>query len=374
MIIGIPTETKVHEYRVGMVPAGVRTLTSRGHKVLVQRGAGDGTGMNDEAYIAAGAEICEEALEVWKRSEMIIKVKEPLPPEHELIQENQIIYTFFHLAAVPELAKVLIDKKVAAVAYETIQTNDGALPLLKPMSEVAGKMSVQVGARCLEKAHGGRGVLLGGVPGVRRGRVVILGGGVVGTSALKIAIGMGAEIRILDVSHERLAYLDDVFGARITTIFSNAQTVADCVREADLLVGAVLVPGAKAPRLVTRELISEMQEGSVVVDVAVDQGGCVETCRPTTHENPTFKVDGVVHYCVANIPGAVAYTSTLALTNTTTSYAVALAEQGVEKAMKNDRALAWGLNTYRGKIPHKAVADSLALPYTPIEELLGRIG
>ena len=371
MIIGIPTETKTLEYRVGMVPAGVRALTAKGHEVLVQKGAGVGSGMPDEAYVEAGAKILETAKEVWTRAEMIVKVKEPLPPEFDLMQKGQIIYTYFHLAAVPELATVLLDKKVSAVAYETIQTEDGGLPLLKPMSEVAGKMSVQKGAMCLEKAQGGRGVLLGGVPGVRRGKVVILGGGVVGTNAAKIAVGMGADVRILDISLDRLEYLDDIFGGRVTTIYSNVGTIAECVRDADMVVGAVLIPGAKAPHLVTRELISEMREGSVVVDVAVDQGGCIATCKPTTHQDPTFVVDGVVHYCVANIPGAVAYTSTVALTNATTRYCLTLADQGVDAA-RRDPALALGLNTFKGKVPHRAVAESLDLPYTPLEELWGK--
>ncbi len=370
MIIGVPTETKTHEYRVGLVPAGVRTLKAYGHEVLVQRGAGLGCGVADAAYQDAGAVIRETAEKVWGEAEMIVKVKEPLPHEYVLIRDNQIIYTYFHLAAVPDLAKVLVEKKVAAVAYETIQTDDGSLPLLKPMSEVAGKMSVQVGAMCLEKAHGGRGVLLGGVPGVHRGKVGILGGGVVGTNAAKIAIGMGADVRILDISLNRLEYLDDVFRDRVTTLHSNIETLADTVREADLVVGAVLIPGAKAPRLITRELISEMKEGAVVVDVAVDQGGCIETCRPTTHDEPTFQVDGVVHYCVANIPGAVSNTSTFALTNATMAYCVTLATKGVERAVREDRALAKGLNSFKGGISHEAVAESLQMPYTPLEDLL----
>jgi alanine dehydrogenase len=372
VIIGVPTETKVREYRVGMVPAGVRALATHGHTVLVQKGAGAGSGIADEAYVAAGATLRESAAEVWGEADLVVKVKEPLPSEYALIREGQIIYTYFHLAAVPELAKVLLEKKVAAMAYETIQTDDGRLPLLKPMSEVAGKMSIQVGAMCLERGHGGLGVLLGGVPGVRRGRVTILGGGIVGTNAAKVAVGMGAEVRILDLSLDRLEYLDDVFRDRVATVYSDLETIEESVTGADLVVGAVLVPGAKAPRLVTRDLISKMREGSVVVDVAVDQGGCIETCRPTTHDDPTYVVDGVVHYCVANMPGAVSHTSTFALTNATIRYCRALADQGLEAALRRDRVLARGLNAYQGKITHEAVAESLELPYAPLEEALGR--
>jgi alanine dehydrogenase len=301
---------------------------------------------------------------------MIIKVKEPIEPEFALMREGQTIYTYFHLAAAPALAKALLDKRIAAVAYETIQTEDGALPLLKPMSEVAGRMAVQVGAVSLQKENGGKGVLLPGVPGVRRGRVVILGGGVVGTNAAKVASGMGAEVVVLDVSVNRLAYLDDIFGSRITPIYSDPEQVAKYVRAADLVIGAVLIPGAKAPRLVSEKLIGEMSEGSVVVDVAVDQGGCIETCRPTTHDNPTYTVHGVVHYCVANMPGAVAQTSTFALTNNTIGYGLKLADRGVVEAVKTDRAIALGLNTYGGHCTYRAVAEALGLGYTPIEKAI----
>ena len=297
-------------------------------------------------------------------------MKEPIESEYALLQEGQTIYTYFHLAAVPSLAKALLEKKVAAVAYETIQTDDGQLPLLKPMSEVAGRMAVQVGAVTLEKEHGGKGILLPGVPGVRRGKVVILGGGVVGTNAAKLSAGMGADTVVLDVNINRLAYLDDIFGSRITPIYSDQDQITKYVREADLVIGGVLIPGAKAPRLVSEKLISQMTPGSVVVDVAVDQGGCIETCRPTTHDHPTYTVHGVVHYCVANMPGAVAQTSTFALTNATISYAVKLAELGVVEAARRDRALALGINTFNGLCTYKAVADALDLPYTPLEKAL----
>lgn len=374
MIVGVPKEIKVREYRVGMVPAGVHALVAKGHEVLVERGAGVGSGIADEAFAQAGAEIVETADEVWQRAEMIVKVKEPLPPEYDRMQPEQIIFTFFHLAAVPELAKVLLEKRIAAIAYETIQPADGSLPLLKPMSEVAGKMSVQVGAECLARDRGGKGVLLGGVPGVRRGRVTILGAGVVGTNAAKIAVGMGAEVTLIDVNLNRLTYLDDIFHGRVNLLFSDSDNIARCVRSSDLVIGAVLVPGARAPRLVDAKLVSEMEPGSVVVDVAVDQGGCIETCVPTTHEKPTFVQHGVVHYCVTNIPGAVAQTSTYALTNTTIGYARMLADRGVAEAVRTDAALAHGVNTYGGGCTHKAVADALELPFVPLTDALaGRL-
>jgi len=371
MIIGCPKEIKVREYRVGLVPGGVQTLVSRGHTVLLEKGAGVGSGIGDESYARAGAQIVDSAREVWQRAQMIVKVKEPIEAEYGLLQEGQTIYTYFHLAAVPTLAKVLLEKKVSAVAYETIQTEDGQLPLLKPMSEVAGRMAVQVGAVMLEKEHGGKGILLSGVPGVRRGRVAILGGGTVGTNAAKLASGMGAETVILDVNTNRLAYLDDIFGSRVQLIYSDQDQITKYVRDADLVVGGVLVPGAKAPKLVSEKLVSQMSEGAVVVDVAVDQGGCIETCRPTTHDHPTYTVHGVVHYCVANMPGAVAQTSTFALTNTTIGYAVRLADRGVVEAAKGDPALAAGVNTFAGHCTYKAVAEALDLPYTPLDKALG---
>ncbi|MFL5380319.1 MAG: alanine dehydrogenase [Myxococcales bacterium] len=370
MLIGVPKEIKTREYRVGLVPGGVQALVTRGHTVLVEKGAGLGSGVGDDAYVQAGGQIVSTAKEVWTRAEMIVKVKEPVETEYGLMQEGQTIYTYFHLAAVPSLAKALLDRRVSAVAYETIQTDDGQLPLLKPMSEVAGRMAVQVGAVQLEKGHGGKGVLLSGVPGVRRGKVVILGGGVVGTNAAKLASGMGAETIVLDVNINRLAYLDDIFGSRIQPIYSDADQIAKYAREADVLVGGVLIPGARAPKLVSEKLISQMSEGSVVVDVAVDQGGCIETCRPTTHDHPTYAVHGVIHYCVANMPGAVAQTSTFALTNTTISYGVKLADLGVVEAVKRDRALALGVNTFNGHCTYKAVAEALDLPYTPLDKAL----
>ncbi|CAM4187236.1 alanine dehydrogenase [Corallococcus sp. ZKHCc1 1396] len=372
MIVGVPKEIKTREYRVGMVPAGVRALTSAGHTVLVETNAGVGSGIPDSEYQRVGAQIISTADEVWKRAEMVVKVKEPIAPEYERMQPGQIVYTYFHLAGVdPELTKTLIKKKVTAVAYETLQLDDGSLPLLKPMSEVAGKMAIQVGAACLEKAHGGKGILLGGVPGVRRGRVAIIGGGVVGLCAAKVAVGMGAEVTIIDVNLERLTYLDDVFLGRAQTLASDTESIARTVRESDLVVGGVLIPGGKAPKLVSRELIAEMEPGSVVVDVAVDQGGCIETCKPTTHDNPTFTVSDVVHYCVANMPGAVPQTSTFALTNTTRPYSRKIADLGLVEAIKSDRALQRAINTYNGHITYEAVAKDMGYDYVPLMDAIG---
>jgi alanine dehydrogenase len=373
VIVGVPKEIKVREYRVGMVPGAVKALVDAGHQVLVEQGAGVGSGLPDADYARAGAQLISSADEVWKRAEMIVKVKEPISPEYARMQDGQIVYTYFHLAGVdPELTKVLLKKKVAAVAYETIQLDDGSLPLLRPMSEVAGRMSIQVGAMCLEKEHGGKGILLGGVPGVRRGRVAILGGGVVGTNAAKIAVGMGADVTILDINQNQLAYLDDVFLGRVEVLSSDSETIARAVREADLVIGGVLIPGAAAPKLVKEDLIREMTPGSVVVDVAVDQGGCIETCRPTTHDNPTYAVHGVVHYCVANMPGAVPHTSTFALTNVTRPYARRIADVGLVEALRRDRALARGVNTYGGSVTYEAVARDLGHPYVPLEQALSR--
>ncbi len=370
MIIGCPKEIKTREYRVGLVPGGVVALTARGHTVLVEKGAGVGSGVTDAQYEAAGAKIVEKAAEVWARADMIVKVKEPIASEYGLMKEGQTIYTYFHLAADKPLSKALLERRISAIAYETIQTDDGQLPLLKPMSEVAGRMAVQVGATHLQKEHGGKGILLSGVPGVRRGKVVILGGGTVGTNSAKLASGMGADTVILDVNINRLAYLDDIFGSRISPIYSDPAQIAKHVREADLVIGGVLIPGAKAPRLVSEKLISEMQEGSVVVDVAVDQGGCIETCHPTTHDNPTYMVHGVVHYCVANMPGAVAQTSTFALTNTTIGFGLKLADLGVVEAVRRDKALALGVNTFGGHCTYKAVAEAHELEYTPLDKAL----
>jgi alanine dehydrogenase len=369
VLIGVPRETKTREYRVGMTPAGTRALVARGHRVLVETGAGDGSGISDEKYVRAGATIVTSAAEAWG-AEMVVKVKEPLVGEYGYFRPGLILYTYLHLAAEPELTRELARRAVTGVAYETIQVEDGSLPLLRPMSEVAGRMAVQVGASCLEKERGGKGVLLGGVPGTRRGRVVILGGGVVGRNAATIAVGMGAQVTVLDVRAETMSYLEDVFGGAIETLYSNVENIETTVRRADLVVGAVLVPGAKAPQLVTEELIGQMEKGSVVVDVAVDQGGCIATCRPTTHDHPTYEVHGVVHYCVANMPGAVSHTSTWALTNTTIGYAVQIADRGLMAAAKADRALLLGLNTYAGHVTYEPVASAHKLEYVPIERAL----
>jgi alanine dehydrogenase len=369
VLIGVPKEIKVREYRVGMTPAGVRALVAHGHKVLVETGAGDGSGISDEQYVRAGGVMVGTAADAWS-AEMVVKVKEPLKEEYGYFRDGLVLYTYLHLAAEPELTRELAKKKVSGVAYETIQLDDGSLPLLRPMSEVAGRMAVQVGASCLEKERGGKGVLLGGVPGTRRGRVVILGGGVVGRNAATIAVGMGAQVTVLDVRAETMSYLEDVFGGAIETLYSNAENIETMLERADLVIGAVLVPGAKAPQLVTEELIARMERGSVVVDVAVDQGGCIATCRPTTHDHPTYVVHGVVHYCVANMPGAVSHTSTWALTNTTIGYAVSMANRGLEIAAKVDRALKLGINTYGGHVTYGPVAQAHKLEYTKIDQAM----
>ena len=364
MIIGVPTEVKTREYRVGMVPAGVRTLSTRGHKVLVQTSAGVGSGISDDEFRAAGAEMVATADEVWKRAEMIFKVKEPLPEEYPRMREGQIVYTYLHLAAAPKLGEEMLKRGVSGVAYETIELAGGKLPLLQPMSAVAGRMSIQVAATYLEKERGGKGILLGGVPGVRRGRVVIIGGGIVGQNAARMAIGLGAQVVVLDVNTDTLAYIDDIYEGRINTLYSDPVSIEESVRTADVVVGAVLVAGARAPRLVTENMIKKMEPGSVIVDVAVDQGGCIETCRQTTHDDPTYMVHGVVHYCVANMPGAVPRTSTFALNNATLAYGVRIADLGLAAAMK-DPVLLRGLNTYQGKVTHEAVATALNQQYQP---------
>jgi alanine dehydrogenase len=369
LIIGVPRETKTREYRVGMTPAGVRILTSHGHRVLIERDAGLGSGIKNDEYTAQGGTIVPSAADAWG-AEMVVKVKEPLAPEYVFFRKDLVLFTFLHLAAEPSLTRRLVQAEVAAVAYETIQLDDGTLPLLKPMSEVAGRMAVQVGATCLEKERGGKGVLLGGVPGTRRGRVVILGGGVVGRNAATIAVGVGAQVTVLDILAETMAYLEDVFGGAIETLYSNPTNIEEAVVRADLLIGAVLVAGAAAPKLVGADLVRKMGKGSVVVDVAVDQGGCIETCRPTTHDNPTYEVDGVVHYCVANMPGAVPHTSTWALTNTTIQYAVRIADKGLASAARADRALRRGFNTYRGKVTCEPVARACGVEWVPAETLL----
>jgi alanine dehydrogenase len=370
MIIGVPTEIKEDEYRVAIVPSGVRALKEHGHRVFIQQGAGEGCRLGNDEYEAAGAEILASAAEVYSRSEMIMKVKEPLRQEYNLFQDGQILFAYLHLAPAAELTAALLDRKVIAIAYETIQTSDGSLPLLVPMSEVAGRMAVQVGAHFLEKTQGGRGVLLGGVPGVQRGRVTIVGAGTVGRAAVKIAVGMGADVHILDVNQSRLEYLDDVFGNRITTLTSNCQNLSSSIRESHLVIGGVLIPGARAPRLVTKEMIRSMKSGAVIVDVAIDQGGCVETSRPTTHHNPTFVVDGVIHYCVPNMPGAVARTSTFALTNMTLPYALDLANEGFTKAVLRDATLGKGVNLYRGTVTQEEVAGALGYGYTPLTQVI----
>jgi alanine dehydrogenase len=370
MIVGCVRETKDSEFRVGLVPGGARALTDAGHRVLVEAGAGEGSGIGDEYYQGAGAEIATAA-EVWRQAEVVVKVKEPLAPEYAHLREGQVLFTYLHLAPLPELTRALLDGKVTGVAYETITPGDGSLPLLTPMSEVAGRMSIQVGARYLEKVTGGRGVLLGGVPGVPPAEVVIIGGGVVGMNAAKMAAGLGARVTVLDRSVSRMQYIDDVFGGRVATLMSNPVNIANAVARADLLVGAVLVPGAAAPKLVTRTMVGAMKKGAVVVDVAVDQGGCIETSRPTTHSQPTFEVGGVVHYCVANMPGAVPRTSTFALTNVTLPYLLQIANKGLVTAVAEDRSLAAGVNTYRGRLTCRPVAEAQGLPWTTLSELLG---
>ena len=366
MIVGVPKEIKTDEYRVGIVPAGVEQLTSRGHQVLIQKGAGTGSGIPDEQYASAGAEIVGAAAAVYKRAEMIVKVKEPLAAEYPLLRKDQVVFTYFHFAAGLELTKAVQKSGVVAVAYETVRGKTGNLPLLTPMSEVAGRMSIQEGAKCLERPFGGRGVLLSGVAGVEPATIVVLGGGVVGTNAAKIAAGFGARVWLFDISLDRLRYLDDIMPANVRTIMSNSVNIREKLREADLVVGAVLIEGAKAPKLVSREDLKLMKPGSVIVDVAIDQGGCVETSKPTTHTNPTFVVEGIVHYCVANMPGAVSRTSTYALTNATLPYAVTLADVGWQKAAAADPGLAHGVNMVEGRITNKAVAETFGIEYSPL--------
>lgn len=370
MIIGVPKEIKDNEYRVAMPPGAVKTLALRGHELIVQQDAGKGSGFTDEEYQQAGASILPTAKEIWDGAEMVVKVKEPMKEEFQFLREDLLLYTYLHLAAEPDLTQELIKRKVPSVAYETVELADGSLPLLTPMSEVAGRMSIQVGAHYLERANGGAGKLMGGIPGVRPAHVVIIGGGVVGTNAAKMALGMGAQVTILDINLDRLRYLDDTLHGIFFTLASNPVNVAEATRVADLVVGGVLIPGARAPRLVTKEMISEMKPGSVVVDVAIDQGGCVETIKPTSHSDPTYLVDGVVHYGVTNMPGAVPRTSTYGLSNATLRYAIKLADMGLEAAAKSDPALALGVNTYQGKVTYQAVADAFEMEYTPLAEML----
>ena len=370
MKIGTVKEIKRYEYRVGLTPSNVKEYVSNGHEVYVQAGAGAGSSFSSEEYTAAGATILDTAKEVWDICDMIVKVKEPLPEEYPLMRENQIIYTYLHLAASRSLTEALLASKSKAVAYETIEDASGGLPLLRPMSEIAGKLSVQAGARCLEKPMGGRGVLLGGAVGVKKAECVIIGAGVVGTAALKMAVGLGANVTILDRSIERLSYLDDVFGSRIQTLYSTAAAIEEILPKADLVIGAVLVPGAKAPKLIRRHHLKLMKPGAVIVDVAVDQGGCCETTTPTYHDAPTFVIDDIVHYCVANMPGAVSQTSTFALTNATLGYGLKIANLGLEKALEGDDCLKPGVNCYQGRLTCKEVAEAFDMEYTPIESLL----
>lgn len=370
MKVGCVKEIKKHEYRVGMTPDNVKEYLSHGHKVYIEAGAGEGSSFADDAYEAAGAVVLPTSKEVWELCDMIIKVKEPLGEEYPLIRENQILYTYLHLAADRLLTGAMLRQKCKGVAYETIRDANGGLPLLKPMSEVAGRLSIQEGAKCLEKPMGGMGLLLGAIPGVQRGNIVIIGGGVVGTNACKMAVGIGANVTILDNNLERLAYLDDVFGQKIQTLYSIPSTIEKAVAEADLVIGAVLIPGAAAPKLIKKEYLKKMKPGSVIVDVAVDQGGCCETTRATYHDNPTFVVDEVVHYCVANMPGAVSRTSTIGLTNATLSHGLAIADKGLEQAVKDDPLLVHGINCYQGYLTCKEVAQSLSLDYTDINSLI----
>ncbi|HEX8178877.1 MAG TPA: alanine dehydrogenase [Pyrinomonadaceae bacterium] len=371
MLVGLPKEIKDNEYRVGLTPAGVRALTDAGHKVIVERDAGAGSGFENELYQRAGAEIIESADDVWAAAEMIVKVKEPIAPEYPRMKEGLLLFTYLHLAPDPKQTEALLQRKVTGVAYETITDRKGTLPLLTPMSEVAGRMAVQVGAHYLEKMQGGRGILLGGVPGVPAARVVIIGGGVVGTNSAKIAVGMGAHVTIIDNNLDRLRELDDIFLTKISTLASSAYMIHDAISQADLIIGAVLVPGAAAPKLVTRGMLKDVPNGAVIVDVAVDQGGCIETTHPTTHSEPTYYVEGVLHYCVANMPGAVPRTSTFALTNATLPYVLKLANKGFLEAVASDPGLKEGVNTYAGKLTYEAVAVAQGLEYTALDDMLG---
>jgi len=370
MIIGVPKEIKDNESRVGITPAGVKALTEAGHKVLVETQAGAQSGFPDDDYQNAGAEMVGDAGYVWGKSEMVVKVKEPIELEYPYFREGLILFTYLHLAPLPDLTSKLLESKVIGIAYETVRDRQGTLPLLTPMSEVAGRMSVQVGASYLERERGGRGILLGGVPGVPPAHVCILGGGVVGTNAARIALGFGAKTTLIDVNLNRLRELDDIFNGRLYTLASNSYNIEQATREADLVIGGVLIPGATAPKIVTRAMISKMKKGAVIVDVAIDQGGCIETARPTSHSNPSYTVDGVVHYCVTNMPGAVPHTSTLALTNSTFPYVLRIANRGVRDALKQDANFAEGLNTWNGELTYRGVADSQQRPWTAAAEVL----
>lgn len=370
MIVGLPKEIKNHEYRVGLTPNDVKAYVDAGHQVIVEKNAGEGSGFEDQEYIDAGASILDTAADVWDKAEMIVKVKEPIESEYQFLKKDQILYTYLHLAADRPLTEALLNAGTKAIAYETITGKNGGLPCLIPMSEIAGRMAVQEGAKYLEKTYGGRGVMMAGVPGVEKANVVIIGGGGVGTNACKIAVGMGANVTILDVSAERLAYLDDIFGSRIQTLYSTRANIVESLKKADVVIGAVLLPGRKTPKLVLKEDLKLMKKGAVLVDVAVDQGGCIETTHATTHQDPVFIVDGIVHYCVANMPGALSRTSTMALTNTTLSRGLALANKGFETAVKEDAGLANGVNTYEGKCTFPGVAEALDIEYTDIHTLI----
>jgi alanine dehydrogenase len=370
MIVGILKEIKSEEHRVSMTPAGVEVLRQNGHGILVEKSAGLGSGFEDEIYVQHGAEIVNTPEEIYQRAEMVMHVKEPLPPEYDLMREDQIVFTYLHLAAVEELTLKLMERRSVNIAYETIQKEDGSLPLLTPMSEVAGRMAIQQGAKYLEKPMGGDGVLLGGVPGVDPGTVVVIGAGIVGVNAAKMACGLGAKVYILDKDLDRLRYLSDVMPSNCFMLMSTPATIRDLITIADVVVGAVLIPGAKAPRLITRDMLKTMKPGSILVDVAIDQGGCFETSKPTTHGNPIYTIDGVIHYCVANMPGAVPKTSTFALTNATLPYAVEIANKGWKRAMIENEEIKYGANVVKGKVTYKGVAEAFNLEYTPIDELL----
>ena len=370
MKIGVPKEIKNNESRVGLTPAGVEALTKNGHTLWVQDGAGLGSGFTNQEYEEAGATIQPTIERVYAASEMIVKVKEPIGPEYQLIQEGQLLYTYFHFASSETLTRAMLERRAVCLAYETVEGKGGGLPLLTPMSEVAGRMAAQQGAKYLERPLGGSGILLGGVPGVPPAKVMVIGGGVVGTQAARIAAGLGAQVTILDIDLARLRYLDEVMPANVTTLYSNPYNIRKLSAEMNLIIGAILIPGAKAPQLITRAMLRDMRPGTVLIDVAVDQGGCIETCRPTTHEEPTFIIDEVVHYCVANMPGAVPYTSTLALTNATLRYALKLANKGWRQACKEHPLLGKGLNVVAGKVVYLPVAEAFGLPYHPVEEVL----
>ncbi len=370
MIVGTVREVKDNEYRVGLTPGGVASLVQDGHRVLVERGAGEGSGISDAEYAAVGAEIVPSAAKVWSQAELIVKVKEPVPEEYPYLRPGLVLFTFLHLAANEALTRRLIESGVTGIAYETVELADGSLPLLEPMSEIAGRMAVQVAAHYLEKMNGGRGKLLGGIPGVRPSDVVIIGGGTVGTNAAQVALGMGAHVTVLDIDVERLRYLSQILHGSLTTLYSDPHSIANSVAYADVVIGAVLIKGGKAPTLVTREMVRTMKSGSVIIDVAVDQGGCVETSHPTTHSNPTYFVDGVLHYAVANMPGAVPRTSTFALANATIPYVRQLAKLGFEQAVRHNPALARGVNIHRGQVTYEAVAQAFGLVYQPLNQIL----